>query len=66
MALRKAKIKIDNHASDLYFVQSKQSMRILDQYPAAKKSANRFHGTDNQQWIEVPFAYDPWWEARCA
>ena len=59
--LKDAGVPIDNHESDLYFLDSPEARAILARY--SEKSVSRFTSQiDQKRWVEVPFAYDPWWE----
>jgi 2'-5' RNA ligase superfamily len=66
--LKAAGIEISNHESDLYFPDTPESRAILDRFPMEKRSATRFTNQAppnvGQRWIDVPFAYVPWWEQR--
>lgn len=62
-------IPVDNHCSDLYFKATTESLEILKNYNN-RRSTHMFStaftsNIDGELWIEVPFAYDPWWIARC-
>jgi hypothetical protein len=60
--LKEAGIEVDNHESDLYFPKTKESLEIL-KFPLQKKNSSTFQNQITQsQWIDVPFAYDPYWE----
>ena len=64
-ALNEAKIEMDHHESDLYFELSGRSIRIASQYPQWMKSATTFTSQIEPKgslWVDVPFAYDPWWQ----
>jgi len=60
--LKAAGAEIDSHESDLYVKHSEEVWKIV------KASGQEFvFFTDNihrEQWIEVPFAFDPYWEAK--
>jgi hypothetical protein len=65
--LKEAGIKIDSHESDLYFENTPESRAILEKYPLEKKNSTRFQSSiDGTPWIDVPFAYLPFWEKRMA
>jgi len=59
----------DHHESDLYLPATAQVCTLLKTYkiepytPAAPSFRHAVHGT---RWLDVPFKYDPWWEARRA
>jgi hypothetical protein len=64
-ALIDAKIEVSNHESDLYFPVTAQTTAILLQFPLHFNNATRFH--DQRTGVlcyDVPFAYDPFWEAK--
>jgi len=57
----KAKLNIDSHQSDLYIEDSKKAWKILSEHPCPNQ-ISKFHSEkDNKPWIEVAFAYDPFW-----
>ena len=61
--LKQAGIETGNHESDLYFPSTPESRAILGKYPIHK--SNRTYFTNQRvggSWIEVPFAFDPFWE----
>ena len=55
-------IPCDNHESDLYVLATSEAREIL------VKSGHSFttftSQIDGKVWYDVPFAFDPWWEAR--
>ena len=56
-------IPVDNHESDLYFLSTPVSMKILAKYPTQKTNSSLFKSnTDNKIWVDVPFAFLPFWE----
>jgi hypothetical protein len=60
--LKEAGCTIDNHESDLYVRASPEALMLVE-----KSGLNyTFFSsvTDKGLWIEVPFAFSPWWEAR--
>lgn len=58
-----AGIEVDHHESDLYFPVTPESTAILDRHPGVQKY--RFtHEVTKSPWYEVPFMYEPFWEAR--
>jgi hypothetical protein len=68
-----AGVKVDSHESDLYFEGTPEARAILEkpEHEQWRKSAKGFvHndpkrlGSDLRWWVEVPFAYEPWWRAR--
>ena len=64
-ALVSAGVPVDNQESDLYFQATKAALDVLKGFPTQQKNAKTFvHQQLAQLWVDVPFAYDPWWEAR--
>lgn len=62
-----AGIEVSNHESDLYFPSSPESRAILFNYDLESKNATCFRSNiDGKTWIDVPFAFDPFWEKRNA
>lgn len=64
--LKAAGVPLDSHASDLYAKVTPESVPIVDQ------RRKRDHATistfinqiDGCRWYDIPFAFDPYWEAR--
>jgi hypothetical protein len=58
-----AGIKIDHHATDLYFEDTLESREILREYKTESavicKESYFIEEVDNKPWIKVPFAYQP-------
>ena len=58
--LTEANIKIDTHATDLYFEDTKQSREILREYQKDSMVKIRpiffVDNIEKRPWIEVPFA----------
>ena len=65
--LRAAGVPIDSHESDLYFPATERALTILARHDIHRHNARPFVCiTDGgRAWMEVPFAYAPWWEAQC-
>lgn len=60
-----AGIETDNHQSDLYIPRTVAALEILAKYPEYRYTAKTFvNNLDGKLWIDVPFAYLPWWEKR--
>lgn len=54
-----------SHESDLYLPDTSAVRDILVKHPAWLCNIERFKNrVEGGSWIDVPFAYDPWWEAR--
>ena len=57
--------RIDNHESDLYVKSTKEALEVIARYPSEKKMARFFRSQlDETLWIDVPFAFLPWWRNR--
>lgn len=67
-ALKKAGCEIDNHESDLYVRATPEARNTIAVYREKNKGhpfcVDYFTGTDGLGWLEIPFLYDPWWQAR--
>jgi hypothetical protein len=62
--LIEAGAQIESHESDLFFKADEKFIPILNASKFADSWDVFFNDIDGQRWIEVPFAYDPWWENR--
>jgi len=65
----KAGVQIDSHESDLYVPDTPAVRAIIDEYKQENKlkqlSLSTFvSGIDGQRWIDIRFAYDPYWQRR--
>lgn len=61
-ALTAAGVPIDHHESDLYCLATSEARQIV-------KLSGWSHTTftsqiDGQIWLDIPFAYEPFWGAR--
>ena len=57
-----AGIPTDSHESDLYVKGTPEAFALVK---ASGLSWSTFHSyTDGTTWIEIPFAYSPFWERR--
>ena len=63
-----AGIPTSNHESDLYFLDTPEARAILARYPTKEANARRFTSQapphKGERWVDVPFAYAPWWRKR--
>jgi hypothetical protein len=60
--LKDAGCALDNHESDLYVEATPTALEIVK---ASGRSFTRFTSqVDGKQWLDVPFAYRPWWDKR--
>ena len=66
--IKAAGIPHDNHYSDLYIQDTPRSREILARYPLEKSNSKSFRNQAppnvGQLWIDVPFAFDPYWEKK--
>lgn len=57
---------IDNHYSDLYLRATPQNTELLRRYyevQGIKRLPEKFRSKlDNEEWYDIPFAYNPYWE----
>lgn len=61
--LIQAKLKTSHHESDLYTPVVPESTKIINNYDKDRLSVETFISEiDNQEWYNIPFAYDPFWE----
>lgn len=58
-----AALTIDHHESDLYILDSPAARAVLARHTARFEP---FAGTDGRTWLDVPFAFDPFWQAAAA
>lgn len=64
-AIKSAGVEHSNHESDLYLPDTEQARTILNDFPLQKSIAERFRNqVTGTTWIDIPFAYLPWWEKR--
>ena len=62
--LKDAGAELDSHESDLYAKATPEVLAIVE---ASGWSYSRFISQiDGQQWLDLPFAFYPWWENRQA
>ena len=55
--------EIDSHESDLYVKITPASIAILKLFDVV--TATTFmHQTRKEQWFDIPFMFDPWWEKK--
>lgn len=52
-----------SHQSDLYVADCPQAREIIERYPIHKANIRIFtNGRTQSQWIDIPFAYQPFWD----
>jgi len=62
LQLKAAGVELDAHESDLYAEATPEALAIVK---ASGWSWTTFQRQpDGQTWIEVPFAFYPWWQQR--
>lgn len=54
---------IDHHESDLYVRDTPATRAVLARHPDQRFSTFKHVGT-GERWLDITFAYAPWWEAR--
>jgi hypothetical protein len=60
--LKKIGAEMDHHESDLYVKDTPGIAKIIEGYGyRTYPFTNQIDGTT---WIDIPFAYTPWWEKR--
>jgi hypothetical protein len=66
--IQAAGIPFANHESDLYVPDTEQVRAILARHPVSKSNATTFVNQapphKGERWLDIPFAYAPWWGAR--
>lgn len=56
-----AALEIDSHESDLYVRDTPAAREILARHRA---HFDRFVGSDGAAWLDAPFLYLPFWQAK--
>ena len=51
---------IDHHESDLYVMDSLESREIIAKH--GNRSSRFYSHLDRKYWLDVPFAYQPFWD----
>lgn len=59
-----AAIPMDNHESDLYLKATPEAVALVRQYEGRSNCSGFTSQIDGERWIEVPFAFVPWWDKR--
>lgn len=64
-ALKDAGVPLDSHESDLYAKATPECLEILRIHKSNGLCATPFKSEiDGSTWLDIPFAFEPWWEAR--
>jgi len=61
-ALVKAGIQVDSHESDLYVKDTPEARKILKNFNLKSKPFRS--QIDKEMWLDVPFAYTPFWQKK--
>jgi hypothetical protein len=69
--LKAAGVPLDNHESDLYVLETPESRKIVqawqkEQRPRVVSVATFVSNLDGKVWLDIPFMYEPFWDARRA
>lgn len=59
--------QMDSHESDLYVKATPTALAVVEQFEKEGHPTNRSFFTsqvDNERWVELPFSFAPYWEAR--
>jgi len=64
-ALLAAGVPLDHHESDLYVKVTVESTRIVENQHKRMPRLFTSH-IDGELWYDIPFAYEPFWEAVSA
>jgi len=62
-----AQLETDNYESDLYLKDTPEARRIVREWQEESGrdgAITYFHDTEGAQWIDVPLAFDPFWQAK--
>jgi hypothetical protein len=62
--VKKKGIPFSNHSSDLYIPVTPETRELISQYKFQQNVTTFWNEVDGGRWYDIPFAYDPWWEAR--
>ena len=54
--------QIDHHASDLYVLDTPVARLVIRQF--GLNSSSFTSQIDGKRWLDVPFAYEPFWEKK--
>lgn len=64
-AIVAAGIPYDSHESDLYIPDTPAASAVLALWPLEASNARPFSSEiDGKPWLDIPFAFLPYWEAR--
>lgn len=61
-AIKATGASIDSHESDLYAEATPKVLAIVKQ--SARTYSLFRSNIDGKQWVDIPFAYEPYWQAK--
>ena len=61
-ALRASGAPLDSHESDLYVKDTPEVRKIIAANPQSWSFSRFRHQVTKEMWLDLPFAFDPWWE----
>lgn len=62
--LKQAGCNLGNHESDLYVERTQAAIDILATYEHKANITAFKSQIDGKIWLDIPFAYSPFWEAK--
>lgn len=62
--LKAANVPMENHYSDLYVPDTDKVRAIIATHPDRVYMTRFVSQIDGKVWIDLPFAYEPWWTRR--
>ena len=57
-------VPIDSHESDLYVKDTPEVRELLNEYQYQSNVTEFTNEIDGAHWLDIPFAYEPWWRRR--
>jgi hypothetical protein len=54
--------QLDHHESDLYVLDTPVARLVIRQF--GRESTGFISQIDKKRWLDVPFAYEPFWEKK--
>lgn len=62
--MKAANVPMSNYRSDLYVKSTPEALAILGRYEFKGNTRFFTNTVDGQVWIDIPFAYLPYWEGK--
>ncbi len=60
-----AGVKTDSHESDLYVEATPEARAVLARHPIHEQNAKTFqHAETGKLWLDIPFAFEPFWRKK--